>query len=676
MLGRTSSLIVCAALFPIGAAAMSLGRTTAVASLGQALQFRVPITLESGETILPECIAVQVTHGESRLDPQVVRYTLEPQRTPGVQMLAVRTLVPIEELVLQVTVGIGCPPRYTRSYTLFPDPPTVTLAAVPAEPVESAADAGAAASRSDAAASGSVAAAADAAVAPPPPAPPRPKVRPPPRSSAKSAKSAKSATPAARPALTAAATAATASPRPPAGARASEPSASRGVAAGGARLLLDPTAPRLKLDLDEPVFMGPSASSVATASADDALELQRLKALESTLAQLQQEGQRQRTNNTQLQKQLQAAQADQRWIPWLIGLLALSLAAAAWLAWRLRRRRQTNDWWGASAGESSLAPLAPPVPPQEDDDEADLPAASRVQATRPPDDDDDWRSRRGAAFATAAAYGEAPQTLPLGLTANDLAASPSPAPAVAAAPAAKSPGRDVDAAFDWKTSTAVRLGGVELPREMAVEELLDLEQQADFFIALGQEDAAIELLMVHLRSTRGMSPLPYTQLLELYRKLGDKDAYEKIRSRFNRQFNAHVPDWDAGPSQGRTLEEYPAIVEQLQALWATPPEAMKTLEAMLIRRDDQSELFDLPAYRDVLMLYALARDLAQQRDDVPRDVDVMLPLSPDTEFGRYLDSESLDFDLTRPIDAPAPASTQSAAFRSTDLDPNFDIKLK
>jgi hypothetical protein len=146
MFGRTPSLIVCAALFPIGAAAMSLGRTTSVASLGQALQFRVPIMLESGETILPECIAVDVTHGESRLDRQVLRYTLEPERTPGMRVLSVRTLVPIEELVLQVTVGIGCPPRFTRSYTLFPDPPSVTLAAVPAEPV---ADAGAQPARGD-----------------------------------------------------------------------------------------------------------------------------------------------------------------------------------------------------------------------------------------------------------------------------------------------------------------------------------------------------------------------------------------------------------------------------------------------------------------------------------------------------------------------------------------------
>ena len=61
----------------------------------------------------------------------------------------------------------------------------------------------------------------------------------------------------------------------------------------------------------------------------------------------------------------------------------------------------------------------------------------------------------------------------------------------------------------WRRSAA--------PRELSVEELLDLEQQADFFIALGQEDAAVDLLMSHLRSAGGQSPLPYTKLLEIYR---------------------------------------------------------------------------------------------------------------------------------------------------------------
>jgi hypothetical protein len=164
-------------------------------------------------------------------------------------------------------------------------------------------------------------------------------------------------------------------------------------------------------------------------------------------------------------------------------------------------------------------------------------------------------------------------------------------------------------------------------REVSVEELLDLEQQADFFLALGQEDAAIDLLMSHLRSTGGLSPLPYTKLLEIYRRQGDREAYERIRARFNRRFNAYAPDWDAGPLSGRALEDYPEVVQQLQALWPAPLDAMASLEAMLFRKDTGHELFDLPAYKDVLLLYSLARDLWQQQGGLRTSgVDVLLPL--------------------------------------------------
>ena len=33
------------------------------------------------------------------------------------------------------------------------------------------------------------------------------------------------------------------------------------------------------------------------------------------------------------------------------------------------------------------------------------------------------------------------------------------------------------------------------PRDVSVEELIDLEQQAEFFVVLGQDEAAIDLLM-------------------------------------------------------------------------------------------------------------------------------------------------------------------------------------
>ena len=53
---------------------------------------------------------------------------------------------------------------------------------------------------------------------------------------------------------------------------------------------------------------------------------------------------------------------------------------------------------------------------------------------------------------------------------------------------------------------------------------------------------------------------------------------------------------------------------------------MAILESLLFKRDEASGLFDLPAYRDVLVLYSLARDLWQHGGNAGAQVDVLLPL--------------------------------------------------
>jgi hypothetical protein len=199
--------------------------------------------------------------------------------------------------------------------------------------------------------------------------------------------------------------------------------------------------------------------------------------------------------------------------------------------------------------------------------------------------------------------------------------------------------------------------GTHVPlRPVSVEELLDLDQQVDFFMVLGQEQAAIDLLLGHVRSTGGSNALPYFKLLEIYRAVGDEEAYERTRDRFNQRFNALAPAWPGDLRAGRELEDYPAVMARLQRAWAQPQRAMAELESLLLRRADL-EPFDLPAYRDILMLHALVRELpkalpeaAPMLDDLPPGndsaVDLLLPLdddgeSPETTSPRpHLSSES------------------------------------
>ncbi len=205
----------------------------------------------------------------------------------------------------------------------------------------------------------------------------------------------------------------------------------------------------------------------------------------------------------------------------------------------------------------------------------------------------------------------------------------------------------------------------EPTRELSIEELIDLEQQAEFFVVLGQDEAAIDLLMGHVRSDGGTSALPYLKLLEIYKRRGGREAYERIRDRFNRRFNAYAPEWDADLQQGRALVDYPDIAGQLQQLWPQPEPTMQALDALLFRRNETDTTFELPAYRELLFLYSVARDLAEHGAAGPDgEVDLLLPLGEAALSGPI----SHPMEVTRPLDLDvtyAPPSAASASHGET-----------
>jgi pilus assembly protein FimV len=352
-------------------------------------------------------------------------------------------------------------------------------------------------------------------------------------------------------------------------------------------------APRLKLEEPEALLQAATlavaaqdaalASPAQVASAAQAAALaaeQRMAALEKNLQDMRGDAAAHRAAMDQMRSRLGQAE-DQKGMVWALIALAVALAAvAAWLGLRLRaqQREQQADWRQA--------------------------AAAAFEAETSP------------AHASAAGLPLADPSLP------PETGAPTSEPADSDTPAR--PSQAVAHRQDVLPPSA--LTEETLTRPLSVDELIDLEQQAEFFLVLGEEDAAIDLLMVHLRSTGGISPLPYLKLLEIYRRRQDRESYERMRKRFDRRFNAVAPDWDADPELGRDLQDYPAVLSSLQQAWPAPLDAMAELENLLFRKRS-GELFELPAYHDVLTLFAVARDLHRQVDDRPvADVDVLLPL--------------------------------------------------
>jgi hypothetical protein len=627
-----SSLLTSLALLLLtqGAQAIGWSRSAQSAVLGQPLDFIAALRLDPGDVVAPECVSAEVMFGEQRLPPSTVRVQVDAGSADALVM-RVTSNSTVDEPVVTITLAIGCPARMSRRFVLLADPPaayTPPMALAPA-----------------AAESAIVQAA-----APMPSATPRAM----PAVPAMPAAPASAAPPAER--QTARADPQSRRP-PPAAKKKSRKPAPPPTSEAKVEPLAEPKS-RLKLDAADSVSAAPAraASAVeeamqvvalaasaarAAASAASAAE-SRVTELERTVGDLRTESRSNRDLVAQLRDRLGAAEGAGRWTTLLVVALLGMLALSAWLGWQLRKMQKERlaNWRRAAATEQAARP--------------DTPTSQLPMVT------------------SEILVPTAPPTVPSWVAPVSSITLPS---APEQAPPAAQPARINRAELDYERTDVIApqaaMSGAASPRDVTIEELLDLEQQAEFFIVLGQEDAAVDLLVDHLRTTGGGSPLPYLKLLEIYHRRNEREAYERTRTRFNHRFNAYAPGWEVDLQHGRSLDEYPGVIPRLEQVWPRPLDAMAELEALLFRKS-RGELFDLPAYREVLFLYSLARDLLDREAADSNDVDLLLPLadggefsatSPHPYFGHERDSvfDSLvedhpafpvDLDLTQP-DAPS-----------------------
>ena len=568
--------------------ALGFGRITNATELGQPLNFAVAVRQDAGESLSRECVSAEALSGDNKLQPGQIRATLEGPTDAADRSVRVTSTTIIDEPVVTVTVTLGCNAKVSRKFVLFIDPPLINLAqasptpSLPPQRVDTQVAPIVTLVQGERRAS----AAANA--------PQRPSPRARPRAPVGLSRVSESG-------VRAAPAPVSKSAKPRRAATALHHVAAAHAAPGGPRLELESSPTIVALAASAPGPLAPVAAPAATASAASAAnanpqvdevarERQRIRGLEEGLATLSRESQATQKSLATLQAQLKDAESQRYANPlvyalaWLSALLALAVAG---LWWRQSRARRSAQWWAAS----SLA--ATPARAGSTDPAGSAPMPLGVASTA-----------ADAFEVSGAVEHHDPRALAAPGTRSGRYAASAPAPMVPMAP--------------------------EPARELSVDELIDLEQQAEFFIVLGQDEAAIELLMSHVRSDGGISPLPYLKLLEIYRRLGNHEAYQRIRERFNRRFNAYAPGWESDLQQGRVLADYLDIIARLQEIWSTPMRVMEMLDALLFRRSQTGETFDLPAYRELLFLYSIAHDLAEHAATLARgEVDLLLPLGAD-----------------------------------------------
>ena len=557
-------------MLPVTASiAMSLGRHSGAALIGRPLDMSIQAVLEPQDDASSLCLEADVFYADNKLDKSRVRVTLEKSASsPQQGLIRIRSAVLVDEPIVTIYMRAGCQLKTERRYVSLADLVPETMAdrnsSVPmALPVPVPALV-----RPAASASGSTATVQGLPATP---------LRAP-------GLARKSKPDTERPALAAT-------------------QITKAAAPAKARLKLEPLDlvmerdPQLKASAELLSIPAANPQERAAASAlwralsaqpqDILRDTEKLQSLESSVRNLQAQSQKTSTSIDELNVKLQQAQADRYANVLVYGLILLLLAALAGLAYAVRRKNFSHDgdagdkpWWRKNdTNQSHQKAWLDSLPPNETY-ESDAARFASAQKSAPVDIHVDFG-------LDAAAKSAGLQTVGIPAFVNSLP-------------------------FESKDRSGFGSSLTHPSRAVKAEELFDVQQQADFFVSIGQREQAIELLRTHIAENPETSPLVYLDLFNLYHQLKRPVEYDELRWSFNQRFNTQIPTFELYTDKNLGLEAYQHALSRIEALWASP-KVLEVIEESLFRNPDtKAEAFNLEAYRELLMLYAVAKDIMGQ----------------------------------------------------------------
>lgn len=284
-----------------------------------------------------------------------------------------------------------------------------------------------------------------------------------------------------------------------------------------------------------------------------------------------------------VRSQLQQTQSQLQMTPYLYGLIAVLLIGLAGLAWLWRSQKKlTAAWWQNASGADQDA-----VP------ERELPPDTQTPVNQP----------------------------------------------VAMEPVTRTA---TETAVPSELHTALAVTA----RKINTESVQDIRQQTDFFVSFGQNDRAVHILNQHIAASESPNPLICMDLLALLHHEGQIAEFDQLREVCHRYFRVQVPDLAKFQDEGRGLDAYPDLLSSLTRLWPGEP-ALVFMDNCIFVRDTtkQQNRLDLAAFRELLMLHAIAEELAHPGAPVPATTN-----KPAKTF--KVNELKLDFEL--PEDTPPP----------------------
>lgn len=393
----------------------------------------------------------------------------------------------------------------------------------------------------------------------------------------------------------------------------------------------------------------------------------RMQSLERGMKSLTDASAKHRQSLDEISNRLAESESQRYANPLVYGLIAALLACFGSAAYLWTRRSSSGErapWWRGEAVQESI--FEPPV--------------SKPLATERRGILDRFKANKEGANAKRSSETEkstSVQSVDIDL---DLSDESTPAPTSQFPSVTPPPAEAKDSEF---SSFSRRDFGFSLSgalRYVNTKEMLDVRQQAEFFMALGRHDEAIAVLESGIARTADANPLVYLDLLKLFHTLSRKADFDQCRDKFNQLFTCLVPVYTNFHLSGNSLDAYPQVCAEIADLWPTS-QAIEYIEFCLVRTpaDAPEQGFDMEAYRDLLLLDSIAKQLGSP------DVTTIAPFSasvgshPSTEESAGLSADRFGTVSTAPPSVDLPqitGTTDNVDLDFSDLDGNlidFDI---
>lgn len=628
---KTVLEVVCASLclVSVSASALTLGKLRGAAILGKELDVTVAVQYAADEDISQTCFDADVQFGDIPVDGNRVTVKSVAGSQPQTQLVRISTSARIEDAVVTIHLKTTCGSKASRRYVLLSEvlseSAAPSLASTVAEVSAGKVDSG----------SGTAKLKLEAPV-PKDAAPAQPSTKGSP-ATAKQAKAVAGNT-----------------AKKPAPAPGTEHAAGVKAANAANALILE--------DLQRRVD-GIEQWQAQSSTADELLKSkERNQLLETGLNGLKLVTAKNQQSLQQISTALEGVESDSygRSLAYALGaLLALCAGALGYVVKRTRSGSESSAWWHGGEARPNL---------QKAEAKNAEDALASVHDTSTGTAQQDSVAPHSVTTAVMAAQparaGSAPVDVDFDI---DLASGMD----VSSAPAAltetvASPSLGSSATGDTGT------GKVATGRAINTREMLDIRQQAEFYIALGQHEDAVRLLEASISESSEANPLVYLDLLKIFHTLSRREDFERVRVEFNQFFTGRVLSYADFLDEGNGLDAYEEICQQIVVLWPTEY-AVDFIEQCLVRtpEDDPEQGIDLEAFKDLLLLYGILKRLGQPSDSsmVPFSTSRLSHTQMDAvQQGKSIAESSQEDGTALPLPTVSSAAEDSSLSVDLDLD--------